>query len=84
MPTIMPPIFLSPEHFHWGSVGEAVEKGSLKPKTKTIMGLLNWIKGHERCHPEKKVKQDDAGLKIEGLCGNMEGRYAFTCKIQKL
>ena len=42
------------------------------------------MKGPERWHPEKKVKHSDAGLKIEGLCGNMEGGYAFICKIQSL
>lgn len=40
------------------------------------------MKGPERWHPEKKVKHPNAGLKIEGLCGNMEGGYAFICKIQ--
>ena len=38
--------------------------------------------GPERWHPEKKVKHSDAGLKIEGLCGNVEGGYAFICKMQ--
>ena len=40
------------------------------------------MKGPERLHPEKKVKHCDAGLKIEGLCGNMEGGYGFICRIQ--
>lgn len=39
------------------------------------------MKGPERWHLEKKVKHF-AGLKIEGLCGNMEGGYAFICKMQ--
>lgn len=57
-------------------------RGSLKPKAKSIGGPLNWIKGHERRHPEKKVKHADAGLKIVGLCRNMEGCYPFICKIE--
>ncbi len=40
------------------------------------------MKGPERWHPEKKVKHPVAELKIEGLCGNTEGGYAFICKIQ--
>lgn len=44
--------------------------------------LLNWIKGPGRWCPEKKVKHDSAGLKIEGLCGDMEGGYTFICGIQ--
>lgn len=40
------------------------------------------MKGPERCRPEKKVKHSNAGLKIEGLCGNMEGGYAFICEMQ--
>lgn len=59
-----------------------MQTGSLKPKTNSVRELLNWMKGPERCHPEKKVKHTGAGLKIEGLCGNLEGGYAFICKIQ--
>lgn len=40
------------------------------------------MKGPERWHPEKKVKHSNAGLKIEGLCGYMEGGYAFICEMQ--
>lgn len=42
------------------------------------------MKYPERCRPEKKVKHSNAGLKIEGLCGNMEGGYAFICKVRLL
>lgn len=56
--------------------------GSLKPKERRKKGPLNWMKGPGRWHPEKKVKHSEAGLKSEGLCGNMEGGDAFICKIQ--
>lgn len=82
MPVIMPPFSGHPSTFIGVHSVRQVEKGSVKPKTKSIAGLLNRIKSHERCHPEKKVKHADAGLKIGGLGGNMEDCNAFICKIQ--
>lgn len=40
------------------------------------------MKGPERWHLEKKVKHFNAGLKTEGLYGNMEGGYPFCWKTQ--
>ena len=34
--------------------------------------------------PREERQTSNAGLKIEGLCGNMEGGYAFFCKNTKL
>lgn len=65
MPVIMPPFSGHPSTFIGVHSVRQVAKGSLKPNTNSVTGLLNWIKGHERCHPEKKVKHADGGLKLE-------------------
>lgn len=58
------------------------QKAGLYSLKKSVPEPFNWMKGPERWHLEKKVKHSDAGLKTEGLCGNMEGGYAFICKMQ--
>lgn len=38
--------------------------------------------GSRKVASREESQTSNAGLKIEGLCGNMEGGYAFICKTQ--